>query len=141
MAPSDYPIVNAPSDLTAAMGPSGLDLTWSDNSDNETDFNVRFTDPSTGAIVKTWHAEGDTTSITVPVVATAEEYGIVPGSYNVTMYAAGYYVFDPNNPELPSTNLWSGPSNTVSVEVTMGTPPQKPGKGGGHGKGGNPNKP
>ena len=134
---AEYPTVNAPSDLTAEMTADGLLLTWSDNSDNETDFNVRFTDPSTGAIVKTWHAEGDTTSITVPVVGSADQYGIMPGSYNVTLYAAGYYAYDPANPDLPSTNLWSGPSNTVSVEVTQG---QGNGKGKGHGKGGNPNK-
>lgn len=131
---ADYPIINAPSNLTAEVVNGTVSLTWSDNSDNETDFNVRFSDPTTGAIVKTWHAEENATGVAVPIVSASQTYGIAPGTYDITVYAVGYFTASqPDDP--PSTNLWSGPSNPVRLEVTQGG-----GQGKGHGKGGNPHK-
>ena len=104
-----YPTLAAPTNLTAQAGSNSVHLTWTDNSNDETAFNVRFTDPVSGAIVLTWHADANTTSIDVPLSG---------GSYNVTLFAVGYYWS--SDPAVPSTNTWSGPSNTVPVVVGGG---------------------
>lgn len=123
-----YPTVAAPSNLTAAVekggGKSRIVLNWQDNSDNETDFNARFQDVNSG-FLKTWHAgDENATSCEIPI---STGYGIPPGTYDVTLYAAGYYTS--TDPSLPSTNLWSGPSNTVRLEVSGGGGDTGGGKG------------
>ena len=106
----DYPTLAAPTNLTAEAGSNSVHLTWTDNSNDETAFNVRFTDPVSGAIVLTWHADANATSVDAQVPG---------GTYNVQVFAVGYYWS--SDPAVPSTNTWSGPSNTVTVAVGGGS--------------------
>ena len=105
-----YPTIAAPTNLTAEGGSNSVHLTWTDNSNDETAFNVRFTDPASGAIVLTWHADANATSVDAQVPG---------GTYNVQVFAVGYYWS--SDPAVPSTNTWSGPSNTVTVAVGGGS--------------------
>ena len=103
-----YPTLAAPTNLAAQAGNNSVHLTWTDNSSDEIAFNVRFTDPVSGAILQTWHADANATSVDVPM----------SGTYNVTLFAVGYYWS--SDPAVPSTNTWSGPSNTVLVTAAGG---------------------
>jgi len=105
-----YPTIAAPTNLTAQAGSGGVHLTWTDNSNNETNFNVQFFDAATGVRVVTFNANANATSVDVQPPG---------GTYNVQVFAVGYYWS--SDPAVPSTNTWSGPSNTVTVAVGGGS--------------------
>jgi hypothetical protein len=115
-----YPTIAAPTNLTAQAGSGGVHLTWTDNSNNETNFNVQFFDAATGVRVVTFNANANATSVDVQPPG---------GTYNVQVFAVGYYWS--SDPAVPSTNLWSPPSNTVLVTAGGGgtTSSPKPCKG------------
>ena len=97
-----------------------MHLTWTDNSNNETNFNVQFFDAATGVRVVTFNADANATSVDVQPPG---------GTYNVQVFAVGYYWS--SDPAVPSTNLWSLASNTVLVTAGGGgtTSSPKPCKG------------
>jgi hypothetical protein len=114
----------APSNLNAALlfGPTRVQLTWTDNSNNENLFRVfRSTNGGTFTQIATVNRSNNQRNA---VGGTVNYTNNLPGGAAGNTYA--YYVIAVNTQ--PNPDQLSAPSNTVSVTVVLPTPPAAPEK-------------
>jgi hypothetical protein len=115
MRPIIAVVIDAPSGLSAAGAASGIQLTWTDNSHNETGFTVeRATDPAFTLNVVTFST------------APSSPAGAYGGSISVadltaaagTQYYYRVQAFDTYGPATQSVNYGSAWSNTAPINVS-----------------------
>jgi titin len=112
----------APSNLNAALlfGPTRVQLTWTDNSNNENLFRV-FRSTNGGAFTQITTVNRSNNQRNA-VGGTVNYTNNLPGGAAGNTYA--YYVIAVNTQ--PNPDQLSAPSNTVSVTVVLPTPPAAP---------------
>jgi hypothetical protein len=111
----------APSNLTATLsfGPTRVQLSWRDNSNNENRFQVwRSTNGGAFTQIATVNRSNNQRNSTGGTVNYTNSNNLVSGNTYT------YYVIAVNT--VPNPDQASAPSNTASVTITLPTPPAAP---------------
>ncbi len=112
----------APSNLTASDGGTGVDLTWTDNSVNETEFTLQRTSGGVTTNIVVPSTTGPETGATISYTDTTAPVGSAY-SYVVlgTNVVGDTFVYDPTPGALnfPTKTMNSDPSNTAANMVSV----------------------